>query len=185
MPGGAGSGDTIWSAEWEARRFFSVDVTIEIVTFAFAEWQRADRPGGRAVLSEGGARPAPVRSLSRDISGPRPVGNIVELQIQAASHPRSRQDGVVQTFLKSRRTARTLPMPLSKAIAILRQFTDKPLIHGAAKRAEYCPSPLKLNGFSVICSQGVAGSSPAAGTDRGGAAVASTHATDPPWSPPP
>ena len=41
---------------------------------------------------EGGvpARKSPVRSASRDKGSPRPVGNVVELQIQAAFAPRSR-----------------------------------------------------------------------------------------------
>ena len=46
----------------------------------------------------GSTRISPVRSVSRDQSSPRPVGNIVELQIQAASPPRNREHGVVQTF---------------------------------------------------------------------------------------
>ena len=46
----------------------------------------------------GSTRISPVWSPSHDKSSPQPVGNIAELQIQAASSPRSRQDGVVQTF---------------------------------------------------------------------------------------
>ena len=58
--------------------------------------RRRGRDGGKC---GGSTRISPLRSVSRDKSGPRPVGNIVALQIQAASHPRSRQDGVVQSFL--------------------------------------------------------------------------------------
>ena len=46
----------------------------------------------------GSTRISPVWSPSHDKSSPQPVGNIVELQIQAASPPRSLGDGVVQTF---------------------------------------------------------------------------------------
>ena len=40
----------------------------------------------------------PVRSVSGDKSSPRPVGNIVELQIQPSSPPRSRQNGGCSDF---------------------------------------------------------------------------------------
>ena len=55
-------------------------------------WRGGGEGGGSTPIS-------PVRSVSRDQSSPRPVGNIVELHIQAASPPRNREQGVVQTFL--------------------------------------------------------------------------------------
>ena len=57
----------------------------------------------------GSTRISPVRSLSRDQSSPRPVGNIVELHIQAASPPRNREHGVVQTFPKGRARDSSVP----------------------------------------------------------------------------
>ena len=43
---------------------------------------------------------SPDRSVSRDKSSTGPAGNIVELQIQAAFHPRYREDGIVRTLPK-------------------------------------------------------------------------------------
>ena len=57
------------------------------------EYLPPQRDGG-----EGGGSTHIAGSVSRDQSSPRPVGNIVELHIQAASPPRNREHGVVQTF---------------------------------------------------------------------------------------
>ena len=62
----------------------------------------------------GSTRISPVRSLSRDQSSPRPVGNIVELHIQAASPPRNREHGVVQTFLSGTVEHERKPLPYLK-----------------------------------------------------------------------
>ena len=55
-------------------------------------WRDDGEGGGSTQIS-------PLLSLSHDKNSPQPVENIVELQIQADSSPRSRRDGVVQTFL--------------------------------------------------------------------------------------
>ena len=57
-------------------------------------WRRVAARRGRRRTDADIARLVP----SHDKSSPQPVGNIVELQIQAASSPRSLRDGVVQTF---------------------------------------------------------------------------------------
>ena len=58
--------------------------------------KEADRRGYRPFA------PYPVTKAA-----PRPVGNIVELHIQAASPPRNREHGVVQTFPSSRQLSGT------------------------------------------------------------------------------
>ena len=80
---------------------------------------RDDGEGG------GSTRISPLLSLSHDKNSLQPVGNIVELQIQATSSPRSLRDGVVQTFLRgavavpplSLRAAFRLPWPRFQAPA--------------------------------------------------------------------
>ena len=92
----------------------------------------------------GSTRISPVRSVSRDQSSPRPVGNIVELHIQAASPPRNREHGVVQTFPSGRRAppfgAAWRALDLSRPRRRAERFQRSLDIGGGAKRLHCGPN---------------------------------------------